>query len=221
VQRLVRVETVTVPDSMAVMAATADGDTSRAYELRSTGLSAFGYFFALGLGEDRDCADTTPDGILTLNELFEYIRRSLVAAGAASRLDGPMAPVKLNRDDHAFVSYAPDKIFVPGERDSLVTLAVDQTPSVNTEVRLENGFSFVCPPSCTGVTISKKMQQTLEVTQEERWSGQSHGGAASFPDELPPPRPAPPKRATIRLADVVNQAQLDVLRTTIRASQAQ
>jgi hypothetical protein len=213
VQRLVKVETVTVPESMAMLAATADGDTSRAYELRDSGMSAFGYFFSLALSEDRDCADSTPDGILTLNEVFDYVRRSLAVASAASRLDGPMVPVKLNRDDHAFVTYSPDKIYVAGERDSLGTLTVDQTPGTNTQVRLENGFAFQCPPTCTGVTISKKLDQSLQITQAVRTSGRGRGGAASLPDDVTPP--SLPKTATIKLGDVFTQHQLKVLDTTV------
>jgi hypothetical protein len=124
-----------------------------------------------------------------------------------------MVPVKLNRDDHAFVTYSPDKIYVAGERDSLGTLTVDQTPGTNTQVRLENGFAFQCPPTCTGVTISKKLDQSLQITQAVRTSGRGRGGAASLPDDVTPP--SLPKTATIKLGDVFTQHQLKVLDTTV------
>jgi hypothetical protein len=210
-QRMARLETPLIPGPVALLTATADGDTSRAYELRGIGHSAFGYFFARALGEDWACAETTPDGILTFRELSEYIRLKLTAA--APFLDGPMRPQKLNKDDRVFLAYAPDKVAIPGERESIVTLDVTPQPGTDTTIALMNGFEFKCPPACTEISFSRRLGEQLRVTKSER-PIRPGGGARGAPVDLFPP--PPPESEMLDLKQLLSDRQMRVLGSTIK-----
>jgi hypothetical protein len=148
VQRIQAVENQIVPDQIAIMSATSDGDNSSAYELTGTGESAFGFYFARALQEDWPCADVLPDGILTLSELKNYLYLRLRAAGMGiagqKYTEGTMVPTILNKDDNAFIAYSASHYSVEGLRELIVDIEIQPASDQVAEVTLPTGNQLIC-----------------------------------------------------------------------------
>jgi hypothetical protein len=165
VQRLAQIQQTVVAPSVAIMAATSDGDQSSAYELKGTNSSAFGYYFARALKEDFACADSiTPDGILTLNELNVYLTNRLKLASNAHATAALMTPTILNKDQNAFIAYDPSKHAINGLREEIVQLVIQpQTPSQTAVVTLPSGNTVTCATQA-GCAVSISRDRTGEIS---------------------------------------------------------
>lgn len=145
-----------VPSQIVIMSATAPGANNSAYELGTTGVSAFGYFFARALKEDWACADTDPDGILTFAELIDYIRDRLRLAYTNHELVAPMVPKSLNGVDEDFIAYDPTKHYVDGLRRDILEVSFRPDPGQVADITLPSGYQLSCSaPSSCQVAISK------------------------------------------------------------------
>jgi hypothetical protein len=173
VQRIVNGDNQSVPDHVAIMSATSDGDSSSAYELVGTGESAFGFYFARALEEQWPCADALPDGILTLSELIDYLTRKLRNAGngiaGQKYTEATMVPRLLtsNNYDHAFIAYSAAHYSKDGVRDLIADIEVEPTADQVAEVTLPSGNQLTCAganaslpmPSTCGAVVSKKLAE--------------------------------------------------------------
>ena len=164
VQRLEQIQGLIVPQQIAIMAATSDGDSSSAYELHGYNTSAFGYYFARALNKDWACSDNnSPDGILTLTEVYNYIKRRLKVASDQHLTDALMAPTILNKDVNAFIAYKPSKHAIDGLRDEIVEIVVRPVDLIDVAiVTLPSGNKVRCPPRCA-VYLSKNSVGSIKV----------------------------------------------------------
>jgi hypothetical protein len=188
-----------IPDQVAILTATAPGASSNAYELRGTGLSAFGYYFARALKEDWACSDSlSRDGILTLLEMKEYLKARLQLATQKGAVDAAMSPTMLARDQNALLAYRSDKYFEPGFRDFIYSLIVRPATNQIADVLLPGGALTTCSDSTNGcaVPISKaylNSKVTLAVLNKRGGysSTLGDGGVPELPQE------------TIKIADLL------------------
>jgi hypothetical protein len=158
VQRIVEIQNQIVPEQIAILAATADGDSSKAYDLHGTNLSAFGYYFSRAITKDWACADAiTPDGILTLNELSTYMKNRLKLAWTQKAIDAPMVPSILNKDANAFIAYDASKHSLDGLRDEIVEILAKPPLLQTASLTLSNGNIVDCASTkgCA-IAVSKK-----------------------------------------------------------------
>lgn len=181
------------PDKMVLLTATAPGGINRAYELKGTGLSAFGFFFARALGEDWACADTTADGVMTIRELEQFLRRRLNTAHDAALIEGAMRPFKRTRDDSSFLAYDPSKYATDGDRGSLVELTASSAVGQITIMTLPDGTTQTCQPSCSallsrtlGGNLVLNTRMALDMNQ--MGIGQGPAGEILIPKLPPPPQ---------------------------------
>ena len=150
VQRVVSGDNQSVPDNIAIMSATSDGDSSSAYELLGTGESAFGFYFARALEEQWPCADLEPDGILTLSELKDYLTLKLRNAGGGiagkKYTEATMVPRLLtsNNNDHAFIAYSATHYSIDGVRDLVTDIEIEPALGQVAEVILPSGTQLTC-----------------------------------------------------------------------------
>ncbi len=180
-QRLVQIQTPIIPNQMVVISATAAGDDlSRAYDLKGTGLSAFGYYFARALNEDWACADSTADGILTARELVGYLQDRLKSAYETGALSGPMYPAKLAKDDYAFLAYNPARYATEGDRRRIATISVDVPPGRIASISFGDAQHVCVEASCT-YFVSANKNDLLRVAMRDRLIGR--GGAAAVPPD--------------------------------------
>jgi hypothetical protein len=143
-QTIAEISNQVFPPQIAVLTATIDGDDKRAYDLHGTNESAFGFFFIRALGEDWECADTTPDGILTLPELKNYLTTRLELAHQLSIVDGSMEPVTSSAEAQHFIAYSPDRHFVDGDRSAIVRLLIKPPSGSVADVQLPSGRLYSC-----------------------------------------------------------------------------
>jgi hypothetical protein len=114
-----------IPAQVAVLTSTSAGASSSAYELHGSGRSAFGYYFARALKEDWACSDSSArDGILTLEEINEYLKDRLQLASDKGAVDALMIPRMLARDKDALLAYRADKYVEPGFRKLISNLLI-------------------------------------------------------------------------------------------------
>jgi hypothetical protein len=150
------------PKQMVLLTATGAGDHTRAYKLRDTDVSAFGYFFTRALSEDWACADTNPDGILTVTELEGYLARSLAAAQAAGLIEDVMRPVARDEQRFSFIAYDEDRVLIDGERSRVLELTIDVAAMQTATLTFPNGVSQVCSGTCS-VVVSRELSGQLQV----------------------------------------------------------
>jgi hypothetical protein len=169
VQRLEEIQNQIVPPQIAILAATSDGDSSSAYPLRGTNASAFGYYFARALKEDWACADSiTPDGILTLNELTDYLKIRLQLAYTQQYIEAPMVPTILNKDMNAFIAYDPSKHVIDGLRSEIVQVEFQPIQAGRTvTVTLPSGANLGCTDGCTS-QISRSLAGKITIRSVAR-----------------------------------------------------
>jgi hypothetical protein len=178
-QRLVQIQTPIIPNQMVLISATAAGDDlSRAYDLKGTGLSAFGYYFARALNEDWACADSTADGVLTARELVGYLQDRLKSAYDAGALSGPMYPAKLAKDDYAFLAYNPARYSTEGDRRRIATISVD-VPSGRIASISFGDTPHTCRGTCT-YFVSANKKEVLNVAMRD-----DTRGVAADPIDVP------------------------------------
>ncbi len=159
-QRLVTVNKVPIPPSVAVITATWRGDDVRSYELRGRNVSAFGFFFARALNESEDwaCADTdSPDGIMTLHELRYHLKKRLRLAYDHHAVQGRMNPQLLEQQERTFVAYAPQFHAVDGARNEIHELLVYPDIEYATKISFsKDGYVFRCAaPSTCEIPVSR------------------------------------------------------------------
>jgi hypothetical protein len=186
------------PKQMVLLSASANGD-SRAFELKSTNVSAFGYFFVRALREEWACADLTPDGVITVFELENYLKKRLAAAFKANLIEGEMAP--LARDDQrvSFLAYDEAKYFTDGVRDSILDITVQPPFNQISTIQLPDGEVRTCPPECTAM-ISTSARSEIRVRSRQRFNdaaSPSSAGGGDFGIFLPTPPPPPPPRESV------------------------
>jgi hypothetical protein len=167
VQSIQAVEGIPRPGQLAVLSSTQAGDSSEAFGLKDTNVSAFGFFFARSLQEDWNCTDSeTRDGIITLTEIKDYVSPKLMKAKSLNYLAAEMKPYLPSNDDLKFVDYDPKKTTIDGFAQHIVAFnfAPQKSGDVAT-VQLANGNMFTCSSTsgCT-VPISSDPKQTIKVS---------------------------------------------------------
>ena len=92
-------------------------------------MTAFGYFFAQALTADWACADTLPDGGLTVDELVYYTRRRLQEAYDQRAIEGEMQPDYDDPLHRTVVAYDNTKISEVASpiRNELVAVSLTDT----------------------------------------------------------------------------------------------
>jgi hypothetical protein len=158
------------PPQIVVIAATAPaGLASKAYDLHGTNLSAFGVFFLRALNEDWECADSNQDGILTLNELADYIKAELKAAYTLKppAIDGPMSPRASSDQPLNFLAYSAARHVIDGDRNKIGELYIKPGDNQSATVTLPSGASYVCTQSqpCSVAVSKDDTGQVLVATQ--------------------------------------------------------
>lgn len=148
-----------IPPKIALLTATAAGADDDSFQLENTGMSAFGYFLARALTEDWECSDSeSRDGVLTLYELKNYLKKELDAAFKAGAISAPMSPSILEKDQHKFFAFRPEKYSEPGIRSEIDPLDVQvpegsiatiQIPSASISVSCASGQICKIPISKT------------------------------------------------------------------------
>jgi hypothetical protein len=215
VQRLVEISGggPVIPDQMSLLTSTAPGSTSSAYELQGTGLSAFGYYFARALKEDWACSDAmSKDGILTLLEMKEYLRKRLLLAFSKGALVASMSPRMLARDENSLLAYRADKYNEPGFRELIYSILVEPSANQSVDMTLPGGATSSCSDSVNGcsVLISKEyLNSNLTVTVPNK-------GSVHIDGQGPPP--PPPQESTVRIGDLLNGSKT-VLGVNFRVNQ--
>jgi hypothetical protein len=168
-QRIAKIQSRVVPPQVTIISATADGDASEAYPLAGTGVSAFGYFFARALKEDWACADVnSPDGILTVSELKNYIEDRLALAYKLSAISSPMLPAILNRDENSFIAYRPAYHYIDGARERIVRLSLSGSPNHIMKIKLPNGNQYQCSDreECS-LNVSSAARGEIEIVTQD------------------------------------------------------
>jgi hypothetical protein len=214
VQKLAKIaSSYPTPDKMVVLTATGQGTVNRAFELKGTGVSAFGFFFVRALSEDWACVDTTADGILTIREIYAFLNGRLQAARKLNLIEGTMRPLKRNNDENSFVIYDSTKYSVPGDRGALVALSASAPPGQVTTLTLPNGTTQMCQPNCSAILSRSldgnfvlKTRQLLDMNSPVDAKGLPIGGK-DFPKGVFFPPPPPPENLveTLSLRDVVKR----------------
>lgn len=181
------------PKQMVVISATAAGDQSRAFDLKNSGLSAFGFFFARAFKEDWACVDTTPDGIITVTELEGYLKRRLDAAFSASLIEQPMRPLARDEQRFSFLAYDASKSVIDGERERILEIIV--TPPANTTVVVAaDGVEQTCNGQCSTFVSSSYVGDVSIRARENVNMGPASGKLGPFGIEIAPPPPPPPDK---------------------------
>ena len=163
-----------VPDQIGILTATASGGGSEAYELKGTGLSAFGYYFSRAIDDDWACSDSIArDGILTLRELSAYLKDRLQLANKSHALEKPMVPSLLARDYDKFIAYRADRYVEPGLRKEILEVLVQPKADQVISVALPSGNTVVCNQSagCRFPISRAFINSDLVVTAATKGSG--------------------------------------------------
>jgi len=174
-QKIVDIQTQKVPRQVVLLSAAADGDNNLAYNLDGTELSAFGYLFTRALDQDWACADSTPDGILTLQELRAYLDNRLDLAYQKGYIKGKMVPLMTNLDETSFIAYSPNRHAIDGIRSQIKWLTYrPEEPHTIAEIRFNNGEEYGCSAAkgCS-MLVSALSSASLEVTSRSKpsfWS---------------------------------------------------
>jgi hypothetical protein len=220
VQRIVQIQGQVVPDQITILTATADGVDNRAYDLHGTQLSAFGYFFARALHEDWACVDANvPDGILTLQEIVDYLKERLKKAYDLMTIDGPMTPAILERDESSFIAYDAKRYVIPGMRNRLIPVTVASSALVRM-IETPRGNQYTCPPNQECVyTISAASPGSIKVASLaavdlDTFPAQGKPvGGDPIAGVIPPPAPPPPQApltGVINIQDLVRTKRQSV-----------
>jgi hypothetical protein len=173
------------PRQMVMLSATAEGDTPRAFDLRGTGMSAFGYFFVRALGVDWSCADTTPDGILTVAELHDYIDTRLDLVYKQQFIESPMKPLMRDEQQFSFLAYDETKVsLLPGQRDAVMKIFFRVPAGQIATLTLPDGSTQSCSVTCTAFVSAKHQGDVLISTRRDD-TPEFIGFGVGFP--LPPP----------------------------------
>jgi hypothetical protein len=155
-----------IPNQIAILAATAEGDNTQAYALGDTNFSAFGYYFTRALSEDWACADKeTPDGILTLTELQAYLGSRLDLARTNGAV-GKMNPQIRSDGQITFIAYSPEHHVIDGMRDRVVTLLAHPSRRTTVTLTMPSGLRYSCSRSDSKgclIPFSKSYRGTLKV----------------------------------------------------------
>lgn len=190
-----------IPDQVAILTATAAGSDSSAYELQGTGLSAFGYYFARALKDDWPCSDSLArDGIVTLQEMKEYLTKRLKLASDKGAVLKPMSPSMLARDQDALLAYRADKYVEPGFRDLIYSLLIQPSADQIVDITVPGALQASCSDATNGcaVPISKTFADS-NLTVAVR---APHGGyKAETGEEVT----SEPSRQTVKLSDLINR----------------
>ena len=160
--RIEQIENQVVPNQIAILSSTADGDRDLSYDLKGTKMSAFGFFFLRALDQDWACADKIPDGILTLEELRSYLSGMLGQAYNQRDIAGMMTPSVKNDGHKYFIAYNPELRVIDGERTDIVQVFIQPDPNRITEVRV-NGARFTCYNSTPCSFPTTKSNSTMQI----------------------------------------------------------
>jgi hypothetical protein len=203
-----------IPAQVAVLTSTSAGASSSAYELHGSGRSAFGYYFARALKEDWACSDSLArDGILTLEEINEYLRDRLQLASDKGAVDALMIPRMLARDKDALLAYRADKYVEPGFRRLISNLLIQPQADQVVDLTLPGNAQVTCSDSTNGCTIPVSLASlnspvTVRVTSKQ-------GGYKALTGELPSE-----KTKTIKWGDLTKNTPKTVFGAKLSASQA-
>jgi Caspase domain len=182
-----------IPPQVSILTATSAGSNSSAYELNGTGLSAFGYYFARALKEDWACSDALArDGVLTLEEMEQYLAESLDRASKMGALTQAMSPQMLARDKNSLLAYRSDKYVEPGFRKLIYSVLI--TPEANQPV------TAVLPGEVQTMCSDSKIGCTVYVSTDYANSDLTLGIRNTGIKGLAPP---PLRKQTIKLADLI------------------
>jgi hypothetical protein len=192
------------PPQMVLMSATAEGDLTRAFDLKPVDLSAFGYFFARAFQEDWACVDTTPDGIITVTELEGYLQKRLDRAHKLNLIEGNMRPLARDEQRFSFLAYDDKRYSLDGVRDRIVELYVQVPYGQVATLAFSDGTRQSCPPNCL-VFTSASFQGTLEVRSRMKIHLGGGAKAAIFTHDAVEATSSEPK--TIEFARVLRQKQ--------------
>ena len=170
----------TLPQIVIISATTIGLDTV-AYDLHGTNLSAFGFFFLRALNEDWECADTNQDGILTLNELTNYIadRLQLAATLTPPAIDGLMKPEESTREPLNFLAYSAAHHVIDGDRGQIAQVWVQPPANEVTTLNLPSGSTFTCTNSTPCSTLVSLAQAGDIQVSSQAISEQSNGSGIS------------------------------------------
>jgi hypothetical protein len=155
------------PDKVVILTATGQGSANRAYELSGSGMSALGFFFTRALKEDWPCADTTPDGVLTVRELHQHLGKRLQFAHKSALIEGLMRPQKRDMDENSFVAYDAARYSIDGDRGAIVELTAVSLPGRTGTLALPDGSSQTCAPRCTAV-VSRSLEGNITLTSRAK-----------------------------------------------------
>jgi hypothetical protein len=137
------------PEQMVVLSATGEDGGERAFDLKGSGLSAFGFFFTRAFREDWNCVDGNFDGIITVNELESYLLGALRSAHDALLIEAPMSPIARDEQKFSFLAYRSDRVVSPGDRERVAELFVTAPQGEIVSLSLPDGAVQVCQPHCT------------------------------------------------------------------------
>ncbi|HXX72763.1 MAG TPA: hypothetical protein VEI80_03640 [Candidatus Acidoferrales bacterium] len=176
-QRVVQIENAIVPDKITILTATADGDDTRAFELKAAKVSAFGYFLMRALNEDWACADKdSPDGIMTVEELNDYLTERLALAHDNNQIEGSMVPQILEKEKKVFIAYSPAYHAVDGARDKIIALSLQARKGETVKVAFADGPAYACSgPSSCGIPVSQGFQGPVTLARFSKAEGDTLG----------------------------------------------
>jgi hypothetical protein len=170
IQRIESIEGRIVPEQVAILTSTASGRDPEAYQLAGTAVSAFGFFFARALDEDWDCVDRPqPDGILTLDEISDYLEKKLELAYSLKATPAKMSPTLLEKDKKEFLAYNAERRSLDGARAKIKKMNVkSKDPAFAAEVRFSTGESLRCaePTGCSFLVSESLIRNSSAILQQ-------------------------------------------------------